>query len=114
MKKYILSICAIMLAVALAFGVSAFKKSKADSKNKPLTDYYYEFSGTHGHESDMSLWNQLPSLNDYNDYNCINGTSNSCKIINTTNSGSHPTAVPLDSNGFPVKGTVNTDVKLKQ
>ena len=112
MKKYILGICAIMLAVALAFGVSAFKNHS--NKKAALTSYYYQFSGTHGQESDMSQWIQLPSVSDYNSFSCSPGSSNSCKIINTTNSGSHPSAVPLDPNGFPVKGTVNTDVKLKQ
>jgi len=114
MKKYILGICAIMFAVALAFGVSAFKKSKTNSKNKPLSSYYYEFAGTHGQESDMSQWIQLPALSDYNSFNCVNGSANSCKIINTTNSGSHPTSVPLDANGFPQVGSVNLARVLKQ
>ena len=114
MKKYLTGIVAIMLGMLLAFGTSSFEKSKAVSKNKPLSSYYYEFSGTHTHESDMSLWIQLSTANDYNDYNCPSGSTNSCKIINTTNSGTHPTTVPLDANSFPVQGTVNTDVKLKQ
>lgn len=112
MKKYILGLCAIMLTVALAFSVSAFKKDKANKK--PLTEYYYEFTGTHGSESSMSLWVQLPSQTDYNNFSCSPGSNNSCKIINTTNSGGHPTAVPLDGSGFPQVGTVNLDRRLKQ
>ena len=111
MKKTILSISAIMLVLALAFGVSAFKN---DHSKKAFTQYYYEFSGTHGQESDMSLWIQLPSQTDYNNFSCNPGSNNSCKIINTTNSGGHPTAVPLDASGFPQIGTVNLDRKLKQ
>ena len=114
MKKYILGICAIMLAVSLSFAMSAFKKSKAYSTNKPMTSYYYEFEGTHGDEDNMSLWIQLPTVDDYNDFNCPSGSTKSCKIINTTNSGGHPTDVPLDANSFPVQGSVNTAVKLKQ
>jgi len=111
MKKYILGINALVLAIALVFGISAFSDH---SNKKPLTQYYYEFTGTHGNESNMSLWDQLPSQTDYNNFSCSPGTSNSCKIINTTNSGGHPTAVPLDASGFPQVGTVNLDRKLKQ
>lgn len=114
MKKYILGICAIMFAVALSFGVSAFNKSKADSKNKPLTDYYYEFTGTHGNESNLNLWSQLSSQTDYDNLICPMGSTNSCKITNSTNSGGHPTAVPLDSKGFPQVGTVTSVRVLKQ
>jgi len=114
MKKYLTGIVAVMLGMLLAFGTSSFEKSKAVLKNKPLSSYYYQFTGTHGNESNLNLWDQLSSLTDYNNLTCPIGSTNSCKIINTTNSAGHPTAVPLDANGFPVQGTVNTDVKLKQ
>lgn len=114
MKKYILGICAIVLSVSLAYGISAFKNSKADSNNKPPTSFYYEFTGTHGNESNVNLWNQLPSQTDYNNLTCPMGSTSSCKIINTTNSGGHPTSVPVDVNSFPIQGSVNTDVQLKK
>ena len=111
MKKYLLSISAFVLAIAFVFGVSGFN---AHSNKKPLSQYYYEFTGTHGNESNMSLWVELPSQTDYNNFSCNPGSSNSCKIINTTNSGGNPTAVPLDASGFPQIGTVNLDRELKQ
>lgn len=114
MKKYILGIFASMLMVTLVIGTSAFKESKADLKNEPITSYYYEFIGEHGDENDMSLWVKLPSISDYNAFSCPTGSTNSCKIINTTNSGNHPTAVPLDGSGFPAAGAINLDVRLKQ
>lgn len=111
MKKYMMGLFAALLGVALAIGTSSFKNHAARSHN--TTEYYYEFSGSHGQESTMSLWLQLPSASAYNSVDCDPGSNNSCKIINTTNSGSHPTAVPLDNAGFPEIGTVNTDRELK-
>jgi len=112
MKKYITGIFAVIIALSLTFGLSSFKKEPA-AKHRPDTIYYYQFTGTHGQESTMSKWTQLASLDDYNDVPCGNGSTNSCKIKNTTNSGSNPTSVPLDANGFPQQGTVNTVVVLK-
>ena len=103
-----------MLAVALAFGVSAFKNSKDNSNKTALTDYYYQFTGQHGQENDMSKWVKLPAATDYDDLDCDPGEDNSCKIINTTNSGNNPTTVPLDGNGFPQQGSVNKEVILKR
>lgn len=113
MKKYITGIFAVVLAFGLTFGLSSFKKDRATGPS-PYTNYYYEFSGSHGSESTMSLWIQLPTVDDYNDFSCASGSNNSCKIINNTNSGSHPTSVPLDASGFPQVGTVNTARVLKQ
>lgn len=103
---------AVFVAALLAFGTSAFKNHP--TKNHSTTEFYYEFTGTHGNESTMSLWSQLATQQDYDDLDCVSGSNNSCKIINTTNSGTHPTSVPLDANGFPQIGTVNTDRQLKQ
>jgi hypothetical protein len=110
MKKYILASFAVIFAIALVFTISAFKNHKP--AKHPTTSYYYKFTGSHGNESTMSLWQQV-SLSDYNGLTCPFGSNNSCKIINTTNSGTNPTSVPLDANGFPQVGTVNTEVKLK-
>jgi hypothetical protein len=104
MKKYIFGIFAAVFGIVLAFGTSGFKSHPV--KNHPLTDYYYEFTGIHGQESTMSLWVQLASENDYEDLNCTSGSNNSCKIINNTNAGTHPTSVPLNGSGFPKLGTV--------
>jgi hypothetical protein len=112
MKKYITGIFAVVIALSLTLGLSSFKKDHA-AKHHPNTDYYYQFTGTHGQESTMSKWVQLASVDDYNDLPCSNGSTNSCKIINNTNSGLNPTSVPLDINGFPQQGTVNTAVVLK-
>jgi len=112
MKKYITGIFAVVIALSLTFGLSSFKKDHA-AKHHADTIYYYQFTGTHGQESTMSKWIQLASLDDYNDVPCSNGSTNSCKIKNTTNSGSNPTSVPLDANGFPQQGAVNTQVVLK-
>ena len=112
MKEYILGTFVIMIALVLAFSFSAFRNSHKIKNH--TTDFYYEFTGTHGNESNMSLWTQLPTLADYGAFTCTHGSTNSCKIINTTNSGTHPTSVPLDVNGFPQTGATNTEVKLKQ
>ncbi len=113
MKKYITGIFAVVIALSLTFGLSSFKKDSA-SRHHPNTDFYYEFTGSHGNESTMSLWVQLATIDDYNDFNCPQGSTNSCKIINNTNSGTHPTSVPLDGSGFPQVGTVNSARLLKQ
>jgi hypothetical protein len=112
MKKYFTGIFAVVIALSLTFGLSSFKKDRAP-KYHPNTDYYYEFTGSHGNESTMSLWVQLATIDDYNDFICPGGSTNSCKIINNTNSSSHPTSVPLDSGGFPQVGTVNSARVLK-
>ena len=112
MKKYITGIFAVVIALSLTFGLSSFKKNPV-VKHHPDTLYYYQFTGTHGNESTMSLWVKLADVDAYNDVPCSNGSTNSCKIINTTNSGSNPTSVPLDANGFPQQGTINTVVVLK-
>ncbi len=112
MKKYITGIFAVVIALSLTFGLSSFKKEPA-AKHRPDTIYYYQFTGTHGQESTMSKWTQLASSDDYDDLSCSSGNANSCKIKNTTNSGSNPTSVPLDINGFPQPGAVNTQVVLK-
>lgn len=111
MKKYISGSLAIILSLGLVFGISAF--TNHGPKQEKLTTYYYEFTGNHGHENDMSLWTQLSNITDYNDRDCGTGSANSCKIKNTTNSATHPTSVPLDVNGFPLVGSTNTDRVLK-
>ena len=113
MKKYITGIVAVVIALTLTIGLSSFKKDHA-TKHHPDTVYYYEFTGTHGQESTMSLWAQLAGADDYNDFSCPQGSTNSCKIINNTNSGTHPTSVPLDGSGFPQVGAVNSARVLKQ
>ena len=113
MKKYTIGIFAVVIALSLTFGLSSFKKDRAP-KHHPDTNFYYEFTGSHTHENDMSLWTQLATVDDYNDFTCSQGSTNSCKITNNTNSGTHPTSVPLDGSGFPQVGTVNITRVLKQ
>lgn len=99
MKRYLFG----MLAIVLAFGAVAFTKSPAKQSKQSggFTDYYYQFTGTHGQENDMSKWVQLDDVDEYNTFNCPNGSARACKIKNTTNSGGHPTSVPLTGAGLP-------------
>lgn len=110
MKKYLFGILSIaIIAVLFAFALPG--KSEKDSK---VTEFYYQFTGTHGEESDMSKWEQLDDLDEYQDVNCPSGNAVACRIINTTNSGGHPTSVPL-SGGLPVEDqTINIEVLNRQ
>ncbi len=66
-----------------------------DLKSKaPQTNYFYRFDGAVGEEDDMSKWTEVDA---YGDVTCTTGTVRGCRITNTTNSGGHPTSVPLHS-----------------
>jgi hypothetical protein len=99
MKRFIYgSFAAIIALVAVAF--TNAPSSEMKQTGNP-TDYYYQFTGTHGQENQMSKWVQLSTLGDYNDFDCPTGSDEGCKIVNTTNSGGHPTSVPLTGAGLP-------------
>lgn len=102
MKRYFTGVFAVVIALAAV----AFTKipTKHTTHHGKLTDFYYQFTGSHGQEATTSLWVQLSSLSDYNSFSCKPGNDAGCKIINTTNSGGHPTSVPL-SGGLPDPNT---------
>lgn len=106
MKKYLFGILSIAItAVVFAFALPGNSKEEAK-----LQDFYYQFEGAPGEENIMSKWTQLPDLQAYQNVDCPQGSDLACRIINTTNSGGHPTSVPL-SGGLPVAdGTINKQV----
>jgi hypothetical protein len=109
MKKNVTGLVAIMLGILMAFGTSAFKQAnKHHNKLKAATEFYFQFMGTHGNESNTSLWQEI-SANDYDNLDCP-GDVAGCKIITSSETGTapnvHPTSVPVDANSKPlVTGT---------
>lgn len=115
MKKYLTGIVAIMLGMLLAFGTSAFKDIKKHHNIKADSEYYFEFTGSHGNESNTSLWQEL-SANDYDDLSCP-GLNAGCKIITLSVTGTapnvHPSSVPVDVNSKPTIGGTTLDAEYK-
>lgn len=107
MKKYLFSSAA--LVVAVIFAAFTYQTTNTEATTGQ-TEYFYRFDGTPGQESNMSKWTQISS-GEYNSLDC-EGTTKSCKIKNTTNSGGHPTSVPL-SGGLPAQTGANTEVVNK-
>lgn len=115
MIRYITS----TLAVIIAVGAVAFTTPNGNIKHNPKTlSYYFEFTGTHGHEADETLWQEI-SLSDYNSLNC-SGSNQGCKI--TTSAvvdGSLPfpereiSTVTVNSNSVPQTTMDNIEVKNK-
>lgn len=107
MKKMLPAI----LAIVLAAGAAAFTApEKQVTRSQAFEDFYYRFDGAVGEESDMSQWTQI-SQSTYNSLSCT-GSAKACKITNTTNSGGHPTSVPL-SGGLPQQTGANVEVRNK-
>jgi hypothetical protein len=78
-----------ILAMIIAIGAVAFTKPDAPISQNPKTlSYYFEFTGAHGDEADVSQWQEI-SLSDYNALSC-SGQNEGCKIA--TSSVSNPTA----------------------
>jgi hypothetical protein len=117
MKKYRTGFIAVMLGIALAFGTSAFKNSKKNhSRDKAaLTEFYFQFMGTHGNESNTSLWKELSS-SDYDLLDCPGSTAG-CKIISSSVTGTvpdrHPTSVPVDANSKPTITSPTLEAEYK-
>ncbi|MBN8789579.1 MAG: hypothetical protein J0I84_21060 [Terrimonas sp.] len=106
MKKMIPAILAFVIAVS-AVAFTTEKKRVPNPGN--FTEYFYKFTGsTTSDVSDMSKWQQI-SQNGYDSILC-NSTAKACKIINTTNSGGHPTSVPAVA-GVPQETGVNVEVR---
>lgn len=108
MKKYITGFVAVMLGLFLAVGTTAFKDIKAPHKSNSDTQFYFQFTGSHGNESNTSLWQQI-SATDYDNLDCP-GANAGCKIITSSATGMapnvHPSSVPVDANSKPtVTGT---------
>jgi hypothetical protein len=110
MKKYFFS----LMAVAFAVSFVAFKNAPVD--NSTRTDFYFEFTGSHGKEGDVTKWVQLADLDEYNDLTC-NSNNAGCKIITTsvqTVSGSlRPSEVLTDLDGTPTSGSGITEIRNK-
>lgn len=111
MKRYIVG----LVAVIVALSVFAFSKpeKKQFRHDQSMVDFYYRFDGIHGEENIMSKWTQI-SAGAYDSLQCPNINTQGCKIVNSTNSGSHPTLVPLSgAGGFPVNVAPNSLVVNK-
>ncbi len=106
MKRYLSGIVALVTAIfAFAFTRPEKKDVRADH---PLVTYYYSFSGNHGQENDMSKWTQITE-SEYANLGCPNVNVEGCEIQNTTNSGGHPTSVPLSGvGGYPIVSSPTT------
>jgi hypothetical protein len=115
MTRYITSILAVIIAV----GAVAFTAPNSGIKHNPkMLTYYFQFTGTHGHEADETLWQEI-SLSDYNSLSC-SGSNQGCKI--TTDAvvdGSLPfpereiSSVTVNANSVPQPTMDNTEVKNK-
>lgn len=116
MKKNITGIVAVLLGILLAFGTSAFKQTNKHHKNvKADTEYYFQFMGSHGNESNPSLWKEISST-DYIDLDCP-GQNEGCKIISSSVTGTapnrHPSSVPVDVNSKPTTVSPTLDAEYK-
>lgn len=108
MKRYITGIVALIIA-ALTFAFTKPAEKNINSDHSIVT-YYYKFVGIHGQENDMNKWVQI-SEEDYEKVGCPSGNEAGCLIQNTTNSGGHPTLVPLSGvNGHPILSSPTTDL----
>lgn len=115
MKKYLTGIVAIMLGMLLAFGTSAFKGDEKVHNNNADPQFYFQFMGSHGNESNTSLWKEISST-DYADLDCP-GQNAGCKIISSSVTGTapnrHPSSVPVDVNSKPTKVSPTLDAEYK-
>ena len=115
LQKYGIGIIAIILAVS---AVAFTTPPPAHRFNPKTLTYYFEFTGAHHDESDVSQWQEI-SLSSYNALPC-NATSQGCKIATTA--VSNPTAsfpdreissVTVNSNDVPQQTMDNVDVANK-
>lgn len=116
MKKYILSIFAVVLAV----GMVAFTAPSQSTVKQDLgvLNYYFQFTGTHGDESEPGEWQEI-SKTAYDNLACMGG-SKGCRI--TTISVDNPSdplgdrvisSVTVDNNDVPQVTSENTEVANK-
>lgn len=115
MYRYLTAILAVMIAA----GAVAFTKPDATMEQNPNTlSYYFEFTGAHGDEADVTEWQEI-SLSEYNALSCL-GQRQGCKIA--TQSVDNPTAsfpnreissVPVNANDVPQQTMDNFQVVNK-
>lgn len=116
MKRYITGIIAVLIAAGIfAFTQPSHSPVKQDSG---MLNYYFQFTGTHGDESDPGEWQEI-SQTIYDSLPCLS-TVQGCKI--TTTSVSNPSdplgqrnisSVTVDNNSVPQQTMANTEVKNK-
>ena len=109
MKRYILG----LLVAIVAVGAVAFTTVDTTpvAKDGNLI-YYYHFVGNPGTENIMANWQQLNDNDEYIAIGCDGGNNHGCVIKNSTNSGTHPTSVPLSATSpkVPIQSGVNSAV----
>ncbi|HTD94926.1 MAG TPA: hypothetical protein VK644_13970 [Chitinophagaceae bacterium] len=104
-KKYGIGLLAIIVAVsAAAFTIP----SQAPEKKAPLGPFYFQFSGTHSHESNIANWNEI-TQSQYDNGACTGLNQKGCQLKTDQKdmTGTHPQVVPVDAFDIPqVSGSV--------
>ncbi|HCN84939.1 MAG TPA: hypothetical protein DIT07_15180 [Sphingobacteriaceae bacterium] len=116
MIRYITSIFAVIIAV----GAVAFTTPKRGTSHNPKAlTYYFQFTGSHGDEADVTKWQEI-SVNTYDGLSC-DASHQGCKIASTSvDNPSDPfpdreiTSVTVNANDVPQPTMENFEVANKQ
>jgi hypothetical protein len=108
-KKYGIGLLAIIVAVSAA----AFTlPSRAPEKKAPVGPFYFQFSGSHTHESNIANWTEITALQ-YSANGCPTGRDIGCRLQSDHKdpTGMHPQSVPVDGDDLPLISGDVTGVK---
>lgn len=100
-------------AAVLAIGGAMAKKV---SYHLPSRDaaYYFQFTGTHGNESNVALWDQITEA-EYEDASCSGGIKG-CTLATTSVTGTstlRPSSVPTNASSTPIVSGSVTEVNTQ-